>query len=287
MRVVRTEAELRTRSQTARDARRCRVRQRRRLHREVPREPAPHRDSRSRRRARPRIHLGERDCSMQRRHQKLIEEAPSPVLTPELREKMGDGAVEAPQARRLRRRGHDRVPARRGRPFYFMEMNTRIQVEHPGDRDDHARRHRAQQIRVAQGELGIAVGRGLQRPRDRVPHQRRGPAHVRAVARTSSQAFNAPGGPGVRVDTHATPATRAALLRLDDRQAHRARAHARGGDRAHAPRARSDGHRGDQDDDSAPPRDHGIVFKKKRRKQYKRTQGHRQDYTTVKIESIG
>ena len=99
------------------------------------------------------IHLGERDCSIQRRMQKLVEEAPSPALTPKLREKMGEAAVKAAEAVNYRGAGtvefiFDHI----NQKFYFMEMNTRIQVEHPVTEMITGIDLIQQQLKVAAGE---------------------------------------------------------------------------------------------------------------------------------------
>ena len=150
------------------------------------------------------IHLGERDCSIQRRHQKLLEEAPSPALTPELREKMGSAAVRAAQAISYIGAGTVEFLLDQSGNFYFMEMNTRIQVEHPVTEMIVGLDLIAEQIRIAQGEK-------LNLTQDQV--QLRGHAiECRINAEDPDHNFRPnpgrisgylpPGGFGVRMDSH-------------------------------------------------------------------------------------
>jgi len=97
-------------------------------------------------------HLSERDCSIQRRHQKLVEEAPSPFMTPELRQKMGEAAVQAGKFINYEGVGTVEFLVDKYRNFYFMEMNTRIQVEHPVTEEVIDHDLIKEQIKVAAGE---------------------------------------------------------------------------------------------------------------------------------------
>lgn len=150
------------------------------------------------------IHLGERDCSIQRRHQKLLEEAPSPALTPELREKMGDAAVKVAQAINYVGAGTVEFLLDKSGNFYFMEMNTRIQVEHPVTEMVTGLDLIAEQIRTAQGDK-------LSLTQDQVV-LRGHTIECRINAEDPEQGFRPhpgrisgylpPGGPGVRMDSH-------------------------------------------------------------------------------------
>ncbi len=151
------------------------------------------------------VHLGERECSVQRRHQKLIEESPSPVLTPEEREAMGRAAVDACKAIGYESLGtieflYDTLR----REFYFMEMNTRIQVEHPvTEMVTNSDLVRAQ-ILIASGEaLGftqedvVFSGHSIECRVNAEDPRTFAPSPGKLTV------FHMPGGPGVRVDTHA------------------------------------------------------------------------------------
>jgi len=152
------------------------------------------------------IHLGERECSIQRRHQKLLEEAPSPVITPEQREAMGAVAVKACQEIGYSSAGTFEFLLDEDGSFYFMEMNTRIQVEHPVT-------EMVTLTDIVRNQIRIATGEDLAYLQDEVRlfgHSIECRINAEDPVKFTPSpgkitAFNIPGGPGVRVDTAMYP----------------------------------------------------------------------------------
>ena len=147
------------------------------------------------------IHFGERECSVQRRHQKLIEESPSPAMTPALREKMGRVAIEAMHKIGYNNVGTIEFLLDENGEFYFMEMNTRIQVEHPVT-------EQVTGIDLVREQILLASGEKLTRTQSDI--QMRGHAIecrinaedpvTFAPSPGKITAYNPPGGIGVRID---------------------------------------------------------------------------------------
>ena len=148
------------------------------------------------------VHLSERDCSIQRRHQKLVEESPSPFMTPELREKMGEAAVKAGKAINYEGVGTIEFLVDKYRNFYFMEMNTRIQVEHPVTEEVIDHDLIKEQIKVA---AGIPISGKNYYPNLHAIEVRINAEDVYADFRPSPgkiTSLHTAKGHGVRVDTH-------------------------------------------------------------------------------------
>ena len=149
------------------------------------------------------VHLSERECSIQRRHQKLLEEAPSPFMTKDLRKRMGEAAIKAGESIGYEGLGTVEFLVDKNRDFYFMEMNTRIQVEHPVTEEVIDRDLVKEQIKVATGDklsgknytpLMHSIECRIN-AEDPYANFRPSPGHI--------EHFHSPKGYGVRVDTHA------------------------------------------------------------------------------------
>ncbi len=149
------------------------------------------------------IHLGERDCSVQRRHQKLIEEAPSPVMTAELRARMGADAVRGAKAIDYVGAGTIEMLLDDDGSYFFMEMNTRIQVEHTVTEQLTGIDLVKEQIRVAAGEpLSVLELPPLRGHVIECRINAEDPARGFQPSPGRVEVFHPPGGPGVRLDTH-------------------------------------------------------------------------------------
>jgi acetyl-CoA carboxylase, biotin carboxylase subunit len=148
-------------------------------------------------------HLSERDCSIQRRHQKLVEESPSPFMTPELRQIMGDAAIKAAKSIDYEGVGTIEFLVDKHRNFYFMEMNTRIQVEHPVTEEVIDFDLIKEQIKIAAGE---AISGKNYIPKMWAMECRinaEDPFNDFRPSPGKITSFHTPKGHGVRVDTHA------------------------------------------------------------------------------------
>jgi len=152
------------------------------------------------------IHLGERECTIQRRHQKLLEEAPSPAISKELRDQMGAVAVKACQEIGYSSAGTFEFLLDEDDSFYFMEMNTRIQVEHPVTEMVTLADIVRNQIRIATGEVVGYTQEEVQIVGHSIECRINAEDPVKFTPSPGKiTAFNIPGGPGVRVDTAVYP----------------------------------------------------------------------------------
>ncbi len=147
-------------------------------------------------------HLSERDCSIQRRHQKLVEETPSPFMTDELREKMGQAAIRAAEAVKYEGVGTVEFLVDANRDFYFMEMNTRIQVEHTITEEVVNYDLIKEQIKLAAGENISGRNYYPQMHAIQCRINAEDPDRGFAPCPGTIEVYHAPGGHGVRLDTH-------------------------------------------------------------------------------------
>ena len=147
-------------------------------------------------------HLSERDCSIQRRHQKLVEETPSPFITPDLREKMGAAAIKAAEFIGYEGVGTVEFLVDEHRNFYFMEMNTRIQVEHPVTEEVTGLDLIKEQIRMAAGEKISGENYAPEGYAIECRINAEDPSNDFRPSPGKITHLHVPGGAGVRVDTH-------------------------------------------------------------------------------------
>jgi acetyl-CoA carboxylase biotin carboxylase subunit len=149
------------------------------------------------------MHFGERECSIQRRHQKLVEECPSPIVDEELRQEMGEAAVRGAEAVNYEGAGTIEFLVGADRNFYFMEMNTRIQVEHPITEEVTDCDLVEYQIRVSQGETIERTSAEMEGHAIECRINAENPYMNFSPAPGEITAFHQPGGHGVRMDTAA------------------------------------------------------------------------------------
>jgi len=147
-------------------------------------------------------HLSERDCSIQRRHQKLVEESPSPFMTPELRQKMGEAAIKAAAAINYESVGTIEFLVDKHRNFYFMEMNTRIQVEHCVTEEVVSYDLIKEQIKIAAGEKISGKNYEPQLHAIECRINAEDPYNDFRPSPGKITVLHTPGGHGVRVDSH-------------------------------------------------------------------------------------